>query len=288
MRLDRRAAVVIEHVPFRAQRGPLHDLAGLAGKVEQHDTGTASGRQRDPSRLRYRQLAKGCRIGFLHGARGDERGDQPIVLERSRSLDAHDIRGKLAPFRTQARRCQPRRDVRTAVGPAAANREIHPQSELASPARRERDAIEELGRQVRVIVKAARGVVDGQRINGGDLEAADAAVLHAAHFRVELLAGRRGTEPPPPHHDAAVVRWLGEEPLDAGDSAGIGTRLNADAIGRCPKLDAAAPEDHQRNQQRRRAAPYGPAHARTDSTRFSYSRTWSSHACPTPTFDVAQ
>jgi hypothetical protein len=37
-------------------------------------------------------------------------------------------------------------------------------------------------------MKSAGRVVHRQRVDGGDLEAADATLLHAAHLGVELLA----------------------------------------------------------------------------------------------------
>ena len=75
------------------------------------------------------------------------------------------------------------------------------------------------------------GVVQGQRVDGLDLEAADAALLHHPHLALDLRLRDRGPEPPPAHHDPAVVRRLREElpEVDQRRSGACSASARADA-----------------------------------------------------------
>jgi hypothetical protein len=100
--------------------------------------------------------------------------------------------------------------VRAAERPPASERDVHPQAELARSFRGHADPAQELRREVRIVADAARGIVDGQRIDDGDLESADSAFFHLAQVAIDLRFGNRRAEPPPPHHDAAVVGRIRE------------------------------------------------------------------------------
>jgi len=73
-----------------------------------------------------------------------------------------------------------------------------------------------LVREVAQIAETGFGIVQGQRIQRGDLHASDARRLHLFEFLLDLRLGDRRAEPPPAHHDAAVIRRMRERICQAG------------------------------------------------------------------------
>ena len=68
-----------------------------------------------------------------------------------------------------------------------------------------------------LVVKTGRGLVEGERIERCNLDAANAFRLHLFQFTLQLGLGDTGTKPPPAHHDAAIVGGTGERFLEIGD-----------------------------------------------------------------------
>ncbi len=88
VRLDGGSAEVIEHVAFGAQRRTLDDLPGVAREIEQdHARPVARRAARCGPVPEIVELAEGGGIDLLQRATSDERGQQPIVLERRRPFD---------------------------------------------------------------------------------------------------------------------------------------------------------------------------------------------------------
>jgi hypothetical protein len=148
---------------------------------------------------------KAGRIHFAHSAAPHEGGDQPLVFVRGGTRQVQYVRCDLAPVRSQTRRSQFGSDMRAAKRPAASERDVHAHPELARFPCRKPNEVEILGRQVAVVADSMRRIVHGHGIDRCDLETADAPFFHAAHLVFDLLAGDGGPEPPPAHHDAAVV-----------------------------------------------------------------------------------
>jgi hypothetical protein len=79
-----------------------------------------------------------------------------------------------------------------------------------------------------VRLESPAGIVEHERVDRLDLEAADAAVLHLADLACKAGLRDRRPEPPPPHHDPRLVWRRAEEALEVG---GPGPRLAAGSEG---------------------------------------------------------
>jgi hypothetical protein len=64
--------------------------------------------------------------------------------------------------------------------------------------------------KIRQIAKAGLRIIEGQRIQGGDLDASDASRLHLLEFFLDFRLRDGWTKPPPAHHDPAVIRRMRE------------------------------------------------------------------------------
>ena len=60
-----------------------------------------------------------------------------------------------------------------------------------------------------------------QRIQGGDLHSSNSRGLHLLKLSLDLRFCDRGTEPPPAHHDAAVVGRMGERLFKLSQTRGF-------------------------------------------------------------------
>ena len=204
--VDGRAIVVVEDEPFGAQRRALHHHAGAAADEEQHlarvrrharQAGQPAGDVGDlPQPCRRR---RGLRRGQERRQQlfaGADVGHRDLLCARWHGR-AHDsqLSGGVADA-----------DLRPAVRPAAAERQVGAEAELPRLRGGEAHVVEKGVRKKRVRLEAQAGIVEDDGIDRLDLEAADAAVLHEAHLALEAGLRHRRAEPPPPHHDPRVVR----------------------------------------------------------------------------------
>ncbi len=110
--------------------------------------------------------------------------------------------------------------LRAAVRPPAADRQVHPQVELARLVGGEAKGADEVVRQVRKVAQPFVWIVEHDRIDRLDFDAADAARFHQPQLSLELRLGDRRAEPPPAHHDAAVGRRRRERSREIVECAG--------------------------------------------------------------------
>ena len=111
------------------------------------------------------------------------------------------------------------RDVRAAVGPAAAEGEVDAEAELAGFVLGEVDGVEHGGREEGQVALELEG------IDEGELDAADAVGFHLLELAEDLGLFNGGAEPPPADHGAGGGGRVGEgcqEILGAGEG-GRGT-----------------------------------------------------------------
>ena len=133
---------------------------------------------------------------------GSRHRDQPFAGRHRRQRHAARLDRDL--LQAQAAGGVIDRDVRPAVGPAAAEREVEAQAE---PTRRRgavTHGVEEGRRQERMIDEAAAAIVGDERVDRLHLDAAEAGVVHRLQLAVEALGRDGGAEPPPPHHRPRV------------------------------------------------------------------------------------
>src|ERR1700746_2073698 len=69
-----------------------------------------------------------------------------------------------------------------------------------------------LVREKGIVAKAGERVVKLKGVRRLNLYATDATGLHCLKLPLQLSPSNRRTEPPPVHHDSAVVRWVLERP----------------------------------------------------------------------------
>jgi hypothetical protein len=110
--------------------------------------------------------------------------------------------------------------MRTPERPAAAERDVHAQTEacglLSGEAERSDVLIGEPGR----VVDADLGIIERLRVESGYLYAADAGRPHLLQFTGDLGTADGWAKPPPSHHDARIVWWV----LEAGTEIADGLR----------------------------------------------------------------
>jgi hypothetical protein len=102
----------------------------------------------------------------------------------------------------------------SSVGPAAAERDVDSKTELARFLRREPQRVYEAVGKIRKITQTVFGIIQRDRVNGLYLDAADPAVLHGAQLALQFGLGNSGSEPPPSHQDARVVRRILKSALE--------------------------------------------------------------------------
>ena len=197
--VERVAVVVVQHEPLGADRRPLDHHAGAARDEEQNLAGSMAVREADAP------VADAAEIDVLQKG-GDEllagadAGRRHSLRERRHG---HACDSKLAGRLVGAY-------LRAAVRPPAADRQVHPQAELACLVGGEAKGADEVVRQVRKVAQPFAWIVEHDRIDRLDFDAADAARFHQPQLSLELRLGDRRAEPPPAHHDAAVD-WRRDE-----------------------------------------------------------------------------
>src|SRR6266536_215141 len=92
--------------------------------------------------------------------------------------------------------------------PTASQRDVDTKAEPPRLLLGKAQRIHVLVRQVSEVMESSCGIIEGQRIEGGNLNAANPCGLHLFEFTLKLRLGYGGTKPPPTHHDPAVVRWV--------------------------------------------------------------------------------
>ncbi len=192
-------------VDWNARRGARRPLRGATPSGAESGTGVGGGEKcgdeffaRDHLRKRDRGFA--CRDGTLFDAQG-----------------GGGVSG---------------RHIRSAIGPAAAERHIHAEAEFASLIAGEAHDVEKLVGHVGEVLEGNGRVVEGERVDRLDFEAADASSFHHAHLFFEFGLGDTGAEPPPAHHDAGVIggilKRLSQVGGGSGEQQGV-TEENQDA-----------------------------------------------------------
>ena len=71
-------------------------------------------------------------------------------------------------------------------------------------------SVDVLVRKIGQVAEPGLRIVQSQRIQGGDLHSSNSRALHLLKLSLDLRFGDCGTEPPPAHHDAAVVGRMRE------------------------------------------------------------------------------
>ena len=140
--------------------------------------------------------------------RADEGGDHLLAAAGRRHADALLAFLDRHGLRLDSARRLAGRELRSAVGPAAAQREVHPQAEFVGLLRGEAQHVQKLGRKELHILDPRLFVVERERIGGLHFEAAEAALFHVLHFGLEPGLGHGGSEPPPADHHPRIVRRL--------------------------------------------------------------------------------
>ncbi len=183
MRLKSVAIVVVEDKPIGVDRGALDQFTRAAGEEEPDFVGRIDVR-RNPKgavvEIVERANARGVGLPILKPNR--ERGQELFPGARVGQRDAARIGADFHAVATQRPGGLADGNLRPAVGPTAAQRQIEAQSQLRGPLRREPQRIEKRSRHEGKVVYATLGIVEGHRVNRLHLEAADAALLHVLHF----------------------------------------------------------------------------------------------------------
>ena len=204
--LGRSAIVVIQHETLGPDRGPLHHHAGPTRDEELELVArfNAFGEEHRavPDLRHFAQTAR--RHGLAVQA-GREHGNQLLGVGEGRHGHAPRALRDLHTLDAEPGRRVRHRHRRSSKRPAAAHGQVHAQSQLASLHRGEVQGIDEPIGEEGEVLDAALRVVERERIDGLDLEASDPAFLHELHLPLELRLRHRRPEPPPSHHDAAVV-----------------------------------------------------------------------------------
>ena len=191
--------VMVEHRTLGAHRRALHGLASAAGDEDERATGWAFRRN-----MHSGVVDIGDAIESV--AALDKCRDELFALADFGHPQRSRI-GRHGPaFHAQPGGSEIDRRVRSAIGPAAAERNIDAHPQLARFVVGETHGIEKAIRKIRQVDQSARRVVERHRIHRLDFHAANAAVLHGAQLAFELGFLDRRAEPPPAHHDPAVIR----------------------------------------------------------------------------------
>ncbi len=216
--LEAAAIIVIEHQAVRADRRPLDHHAGPARNEGQNLVRPGETRRKVnhavPDVGDLADAPRGQR--FTLGA-GQEGADPLLTRADVGSRDAPDAFPDLHSLDAQPSRRLPDRNLGPPVGPPAAERQVHPQPQLPSLDGSEPEGLDELVREEGKVLDARGRVVESDRVDGLDLETADPALLHEAHLALQLRLRHRRPEPPPAHHDAAVVGRVLERPAQLAD-----------------------------------------------------------------------
>jgi len=126
---------------------------------------------------------------------------------------------------TQSGRSLRDRHRRTAIGPAASQRQIETQSQFPGFAGGEPQRTEKLIGKEGEVLDPCGFIVQFERIDRLDFESPDPAFLHVPHVLFELRRGDGGSKPPPAPHDATLVRRILKLPLEffhVSDTAHLG------------------------------------------------------------------
>jgi hypothetical protein len=206
VRLGGGAAAVVEHRALGSGRGALDVLAGRARDGEEDHPRSRALRHPDRAVADRQLLPRGGWL--LLRAVTEVRGDQLVTRPRLGGGDPHRVRRHLAHVPPQPAGRGLVGDVRAAVRPAAAERDVEAHAE---PGRRlggepEAGQVPLREEPAAVPLRLRRG----QRVHGGDLDAADAGRRHRLQLARQLGLLDEGAEPPPAHHDPAVRWWGGE------------------------------------------------------------------------------
>ena len=202
--LDGRGAVVVEHRTFGAHRRALHRLVSAARNEDQHGAAGWGFRRNMHSGI----VDSGNAIESA--AALDKRRDELFALADFGHSQGSCIGRHGEAFHAQSCGSEIDRRVRSAIGPAAAERDIDAHAQLARFVVGETHGVEKAVREIRQVHQAARRVVERQRIHRLDLDAANTAFLHGAQLAFQLGLFHRRAEPPPAHHDPAVIRRVRE------------------------------------------------------------------------------
>ena len=221
MGFDRGSVVMVQHIALGAQCRALDVLARRTRKVEEQGARAVAGRQRNRSRTLELELAKAVCICFATGPASDESRHELFVFARHRTRNLRHRRRDLAVLGPQPAGGKVRCDVGPAVRPSTAKRHVHPEPELSRRPRGKSNVVEKFRREIREVADAARRIVGRHGVDRRNFESADATILHAAHFRRNLLAGDRRPEPPPAHHDAAVCGRIAKRLFELRAVAGL-------------------------------------------------------------------
>ena len=94
--------------------------------------------------------------------------------------------------------------------PSTAESDVNPQTQPRGLGGGKAQRIDVFIREIGQISETGLKVVQRLRIQGGDLHASYAGRLHLFKFPLDFGFRDRGAEPPPAHHDAAVIGRMRE------------------------------------------------------------------------------
>ena len=103
-------------------------------------------------------------------------------------------------------------DVGPAKGPAGPERDVREQALRPARPRRDSDHVEKVFRQIGLVPHAQLGIVQRQRIDWLDFEAAEAASLHRLDLTDDLF-GLDGAAKPPPAGHGSAFGWRPDEAI---------------------------------------------------------------------------
>src|SRR5581483_4969945 len=197
--VDSRTREVIENVAFCAEGSALDHLFRVTS--DEIESGCVSGG------LRNRTggiEALGC--GWIEGffaSRYHKGGDEAFSIcqlrWRSGSITNRN-RGDLEPSRSQ---CE--RGGRPAIGPSAAQRYAHAQSQRTRFLVGKGQIVEKLRRQIRKVDNSFCRVVEHERVDRLNFDAAHAGTLYGFEFLRQFRLDDRRTKPPPAHHGLGII-----------------------------------------------------------------------------------
>jgi hypothetical protein len=118
---------------------------------------------------------------------------------------------------------QPRRDVRAAEGPAAAEREVEAEPEVTRSLRSKA----EVGQEG---IRTELGSGGRQRVDVGHLHPAETSLGHRSELALQLRPGHRRAEPPPAHSRCRAQRWIGKTRVEIVDSYGPGPLIRSNIV----------------------------------------------------------
>src|SRR5262249_16671764 len=111
--------------------------------------------------------------------------------------------------------------MRTAEGPTAAERDITAQPQFSRFAGGKTQGCDKGVRQVREVMKVVLRIVEGQRIDRLNFNAADAGLLHGAEFAVNFGLSDAPAKPPPADHDSLVPWRIHKVPVQLVEIGGL-------------------------------------------------------------------